>query len=55
MPTDSLLVAIGVCFIFLLFAFVVAWVDHTTSQWLSGSAATKQRADAAQSSDKRAA
>jgi antibiotic biosynthesis monooxygenase (ABM) superfamily enzyme len=35
MPMDSLLVAIGVCVIFLLFAFVVAWVDHTTTRWLS--------------------
>ena len=44
MPTDSLLVAVGVCVVFLVFAFVVAWADHTTSQWLSDRAATKQAA-----------
>lgn len=39
MPTDSLLVAIGVCLIFLAFAIVLAWVDHRTSQWLRDRAA----------------
>lgn len=34
MPTESILVSIGVCVVFLLFAFVVAWADHTTSQWI---------------------
>jgi hypothetical protein len=44
MPTDSILVAIGVCIIFLLFAFVVAWVDHTTTRWLSNKVAANQTA-----------
>jgi hypothetical protein len=42
MPTDSLLIAIGVCVVFLLFAFVVAWADHTTSRWISDRAAGRQ-------------
>jgi hypothetical protein len=43
MPVDSLLVSIGVCAMFLIFAFAVAWADHmTTSQWLRSRAATKQ-------------
>ena len=44
MPTDSLLVAAGVCIMFLLFAFALAWADHTTSQWLRDRAAAKQAA-----------
>ncbi|HET7888693.1 MAG TPA: hypothetical protein VFL62_20910 [Bradyrhizobium sp.] len=32
---DAILVATGVCVIFLVFAFVVAWADHTTSKWIS--------------------
>lgn len=35
MPTDSLLVAIGVCVMFLVLALVLAWADYTTSRWLS--------------------
>jgi hypothetical protein len=42
MPTDSILVVIGVCAMFLLFAFVLAWADHTTSRWLSERAAAKK-------------
>jgi hypothetical protein len=42
MPADSLLVSIGVCLMFLIFAFAVAWADHTTTQWLRSGAATKQ-------------
>jgi hypothetical protein len=34
MPTDSILVSIGVCVVFLLFAFAVAWADHSASQWI---------------------
>ena len=33
MPTDSLLLSIAVCGIFLLFAGVLAWVDHRTTSW----------------------
>jgi antibiotic biosynthesis monooxygenase (ABM) superfamily enzyme len=43
MPTDSLLLVIAVCFVFLLFAIVVAWVDHSTSQWLRAKAAEEKR------------
>jgi hypothetical protein len=42
MPADSLLVSIGVCAMFLIFAFAVAWADHTTGQWLRSRAAAKQ-------------
>lgn len=42
MPTDSLLAAIDVCAMFLLFAFVLAWADHTTSQWISNRVAARQ-------------
>ena len=42
MPTDSLMVAIGVCVIFLVFATALAWADHATSQWLRNKAAAKQ-------------
>jgi hypothetical protein len=42
MPTDSLLVAIGVCVMFLVFATAVAWADHATSQWLRNKAVAKQ-------------
>ncbi len=55
MPTDSLLVAIGVSLIFLLFAFVVAWIDHTTSRWLSARATAKQTASTAHPHDEKAA
>ena len=47
MPTDSILISIGVCLLFLVFAFAVAWADHTTSQWLSKKATTKQAAASA--------
>jgi hypothetical protein len=39
MPTDSLLVAICACVMFLVFATAIAWADHTTTQWLSNRAA----------------
>jgi len=40
MPMDSLLLLIAVAFVFfLLFAIVVAWVDHSTTQWLRAKAA----------------
>lgn len=44
MPTDSLLIAIGACVMFLFFATALAWADHTTSQWLSNKAVAKQAA-----------
>lgn len=41
MPADSLLVLIAVAFVFLLFAIVLAWIDHSTTQWLRARAAEK--------------
>lgn len=41
MPTDSLLLLIAVAFVFLLFAIVVAWVDHSATQWLRAKAAER--------------
>jgi hypothetical protein len=34
MPLDSLLVSAGVCFVFLLFAAVLAWADYRTTSWM---------------------
>lgn len=48
MPADSLLIAIGVCVVFLTFAFVVAWADHTTSRWLSDRSAANKAAVSAE-------
>lgn len=42
MPTDTLLVSIGVCIAFLVFAFAVAWADHSTTQWLRRRAAEEK-------------
>jgi hypothetical protein len=33
MPTDSLLLSIAICAVFLLFAAVLAVVDHKTTSW----------------------
>ena len=55
MPTDSLLVAIGVCAMFLLFAFVLAWADHTTSRWLSDRTARRQTENHVQTDHRKAA
>jgi hypothetical protein len=33
MPTDSILLSIAVCGVFLLFAVTVAWIDHRTTRW----------------------
>jgi len=54
MPTDSLLLVIAVTFVFLLFAVVLAWIDHTTSQWLRAKAAEK-RAPVAEQPHRKAA
>ena len=55
MPTDSLLVAIGVCVMFLVFALVLAWADHTTSRWLSDRAGRKQTGSHEQADHREAA
>ena len=33
MPTESLLLSISVCFVFLFFAAVLAVIDHRTTSW----------------------
>ncbi len=45
MPTDSLLLVTAVFSMFLLFAIVLAWVDHSTTQWLRTRAAEKHAAE----------
>ena len=45
MPTDSILVAIGVCVMFLVLATALAWADHTTSKWLSNRATKRATAE----------
>ncbi len=54
MPTDSLLLSIAVCGVFLFFAAVLAVIDHRTTNWqrekaakLSGRAAEPVRKKAA--------
>lgn len=42
MPIESILVSSGVCVMFLVFAFVVAWADHTTSRWIRDRASAQQ-------------
>jgi hypothetical protein len=54
MPIDSLLLAIAICLVFLLFAVVLAWIDHSTSQWLRAQAADKHAAESEQSHRKAA-
>jgi hypothetical protein len=55
MPTDSILVAIGVCAMFLLFAFVLAWADHTTSRWISNRLTARQTRDDGEPAHRKAA
>ena len=33
MPIDSILLSTAVCGVFLLFAVMVAWIDHQTTRW----------------------
>jgi hypothetical protein len=49
MPTDSLLLVTAVFLVFLVFAIVVAWIDHCTSQWLCAKAAEKHARESEQS------
>jgi len=42
MPTDSIFVALGVSLMFLVFAFVLAWADRSTTQWLRERDAERQ-------------
>ena len=55
MPADSILVSIGVCVMFLIFAFAVAWADHTTSQWLRNKTTAKQTPSTAKMPHRKAA
>ena len=34
MPLDAVLVSAGVCFVFGLFAVVLAWADYSTTSWM---------------------
>ena len=34
MPLDAVLVSVGICFVFGLFAVVLAWADHSTTSWM---------------------
>jgi hypothetical protein len=44
MPTDSLLLSIAVCGVFLAFAIVVAVIDHRTTSWQRSRPTEKQTA-----------
>jgi sensor domain CHASE-containing protein len=55
MPTDSLLLSIAVCGVFLAFAAVLAWVDHRTSRWQRSRVSEKPAATAVHSVHKKAA
>jgi hypothetical protein len=55
MPTDSLLLSIAICGVFLLFAAVLAVVDHKTTSWQRSRASGKPAALASDSSRKKAA
>ncbi len=46
MPTDSLLLSIAVCGVFLAFAIVVAVIDHRTTSWQRSKSADKKTAAA---------
>jgi len=54
MPTDSLLLSIAVCSVFLFFAAVLAVIDHRTTTWQREKSA-KRSERAAESVRKRAA
>jgi len=48
MPTDTLLLLVAVCSVFLLFAIVLAWIDRSTSRWLRAKAAEKHAGESEQ-------
>jgi hypothetical protein len=33
MPIDALLLSLAICFVFALFAVILAWTDHSTTIW----------------------
>ena len=55
MDTGFILVLSGVCITFLVFAFVLAWADHTVSQWLRAKSPASQPSNAAKRSNRKAA
>jgi hypothetical protein len=55
MPTDSLLLSIAVCGVFLMFAAVLAWIDHRTTRWQRSRTSEKHTAPATEPSRKEAA
>jgi len=46
MPTDSLILSIAVCGVFILFAAILAWVDHRTADWQRSKTSEKSIAGA---------
>jgi hypothetical protein len=55
MPTDSLLLSIAVCGVFVMFAAVLAWVDHSTTRRRRSQASQEPAAAATESPRKKAA
>lgn len=55
MPTDSLLVAIAICAMFLIFAAALAWADRQSRLARRERELAQQRATTSSSSAKRAA
>jgi hypothetical protein len=55
MPTDSLLLSIAVCGVFVMFAAVLAWVDHSTTRWRLSQASQEPAAATTESPRKKAA
>jgi hypothetical protein len=55
MPTDSLLLSIAVCSVFLIFAGVLASVDHRTTSWQRNRASEKVGASVTKSTHEKAA
>ena len=50
MPIDALLLSLAICFVFALFAVILAWTDYCTTTWQK-----KQTAESPSVSSKKAA
>jgi hypothetical protein len=50
MPLDSILVSAGVCFVFVFFAAVLAWADHSTTSWTRSHRQVNQSKDSTDAS-----
>ena len=55
MPLDSVLLSIAICSIFLIFAVVLAWADHSTSSGRRSEPSDKPEASPADPLRKQAA